>query len=113
MGDTHAGPEMHFSFFDLVQHLCKTRRFTAGTILGSGTVGGNACEIAMGMGAAVTVLGRNVHKLAAMEAIHGNRISTLSSNQNNIEAELGIADLVVGAVLVPGANERPVGGRPG
>jgi fumarylacetoacetate (FAA) hydrolase len=38
VGDTHAGPEMHFSFFDLVQHLCKTRNFTAGTILGSGTV---------------------------------------------------------------------------
>jgi fumarylacetoacetate (FAA) hydrolase len=38
VGDTHAGPEMHFSFFDLVQHIAKTRNFTAGTILGSGTV---------------------------------------------------------------------------
>ena len=38
IGDCDAGPEMHFSFFDLVQHLAKTRRFTAGTILGSGTV---------------------------------------------------------------------------
>ena len=38
VGDTDAGPEMHFSFFDLVQHITKTRRFTAGTILGSGTV---------------------------------------------------------------------------
>jgi fumarylacetoacetate (FAA) hydrolase len=38
VGDTHAGPEMHFSFFDLLQHITKTRRFTAGTILGSGTV---------------------------------------------------------------------------
>jgi fumarylacetoacetate (FAA) hydrolase len=38
VGDTHAGPEMHFSFFDLMQHIAKTRRFTAGTILGSGTV---------------------------------------------------------------------------
>lgn len=38
VGDTQAGPEMHFSFFDLMQHICKTRRFTAGTILGSGTV---------------------------------------------------------------------------
>ncbi len=37
-GDCDAGPEMHFSFFDLVQHLAKTRQFTAGTILGSGTV---------------------------------------------------------------------------
>lgn len=38
IGDCDAGPEMHFSFFDLVQHLARTRRFTAGTILGSGTV---------------------------------------------------------------------------
>lgn len=37
-GDPHAGPEMHFSFYDLVQHITKTRAFTAGTIVGSGTV---------------------------------------------------------------------------
>jgi fumarylacetoacetate (FAA) hydrolase len=38
VGDCEAGPEMHFSFFDLIAHIAKTRRFTAGTILGSGTV---------------------------------------------------------------------------
>ncbi|MET0403351.1 MAG: fumarylacetoacetate hydrolase family protein [Cystobacter sp.] len=38
VGDTEAGPEMHFSFFDLLQHITKTRALTAGTILGSGTV---------------------------------------------------------------------------
>jgi fumarylacetoacetate (FAA) hydrolase len=38
VGDCDAGPEMHFSFFDLIAHLAKTRRFTAGTILGSGTI---------------------------------------------------------------------------
>jgi fumarylacetoacetate (FAA) hydrolase len=38
VGDLDAGPEMHFSFFDLVQHVARTRAFTAGTILGSGTV---------------------------------------------------------------------------
>jgi fumarylacetoacetate (FAA) hydrolase len=38
VGDADAGPEMHFSFFDLVQHLAKTRAYTAGTIVGSGTV---------------------------------------------------------------------------
>jgi fumarylacetoacetate (FAA) hydrolase len=38
VGDTHAGPEMHFSFFDLIAHITKTRAFTAGTVLGSGTV---------------------------------------------------------------------------
>jgi fumarylacetoacetate (FAA) hydrolase len=38
IGDCDAGPEMHFSFFDLIQHIAKTRRFVAGSILGSGTV---------------------------------------------------------------------------
>ena len=38
IGDCDAGPEMHFSFFDLIQHLCKTRAYGAGTIVGSGTV---------------------------------------------------------------------------
>jgi fumarylacetoacetate (FAA) hydrolase len=38
VGDCDAGPEMHFSFFDLIAHICKTRAFTAGTIVGSGTV---------------------------------------------------------------------------
>ena len=38
VGDCDAGPEMHFSFFDLVAHICKTRAFSAGTIVGSGTV---------------------------------------------------------------------------
>ncbi|MCX6126113.1 MAG: fumarylacetoacetate hydrolase family protein [Proteobacteria bacterium] len=37
-GDPNAGPEMHFSFFELIEHVCKTRSYTAGTILGSGTV---------------------------------------------------------------------------
>jgi len=38
VGDCDSGPEMHFSFFQLIEHVAKTRRFTAGTILGSGTV---------------------------------------------------------------------------
>ncbi|MDX2086920.1 MAG: fumarylacetoacetate hydrolase family protein [Kofleriaceae bacterium] len=38
IGDCDAGPEMHFSFYDLIQHIAKTRRFVAGTVLGSGTV---------------------------------------------------------------------------
>ena len=38
VGDPHAGPEMHFSFFDLLEHVTKTRALTAGTILGSGTI---------------------------------------------------------------------------
>lgn len=38
VGDLQTGPEMHFSFFELIEHVCKTRRFSAGTILGSGTI---------------------------------------------------------------------------
>src|SRR5690606_25320313 len=38
MGSPDAGPEMHFSFFDLIAHICRTRAFTAGTIVGSGTI---------------------------------------------------------------------------
>ncbi len=38
VGRAHAGPEMHFGFHELVQHLCKTRAYTAGTIVGSGTI---------------------------------------------------------------------------
>ncbi len=38
VGDSDAGPEMHFSFFELLEHVARTRAFTAGTILGSGTV---------------------------------------------------------------------------
>jgi fumarylacetoacetate (FAA) hydrolase len=42
VGRAHAGPEMHFSFYDLIAHLCRTRSYTAGTLLGSGTVANEA-----------------------------------------------------------------------
>jgi fumarylacetoacetate (FAA) hydrolase len=44
VGEPETGPEMHFSFFQLVEHICKTRRFGAGTILGSGTISNAAPE---------------------------------------------------------------------
>jgi fumarylacetoacetate (FAA) hydrolase len=44
VGDAQTGPEMHFSFFQLLEHICKTRRFGAGTILGSGTISNQAPE---------------------------------------------------------------------
>lgn len=44
VGDPQTGPEMHFSFFQLIEHICKTRRFGAGTILGSGTISNAASE---------------------------------------------------------------------
>ncbi len=74
------------------------------TILGSGTVGSNACEIAVGMDAEVTVIGRNIKRLAELEDIYASRITTLASNQQNIEEQLKKADVIVGAVLIPGGN---------
>jgi len=43
VGDVDTGPEMHFSFFELIEHIARTRSFTAGTILGSGTVSNADC----------------------------------------------------------------------
>lgn len=74
------------------------------TILGSGTVGSNAARVATALGATVTVLGRNLPRLADLDDLFSGRINTLASNQHNIEEELRMCDLLIGAVLVPGAS---------
>ena len=74
------------------------------TILGSGTVAINAAQMAMGLGARVTMLGRNLRRLAELDDLFRGRLVTLASNRQAIEEELTKADLVVGAVLVPGAQ---------
>jgi alanine dehydrogenase len=74
------------------------------TILGSGTVAVNAAQMAMGLGAQVTMLGRNLRRLAELDDLFRSRLVTLASSQQAIEEELALADLVVGAVLVPGAQ---------
>jgi alanine dehydrogenase len=74
------------------------------TILGSGTVAVNAAQMAMGLGAQVTMLGRNLRRLAELDDLFRGRLITLASSQQAIEKELAEADLVVGAVLVPGAQ---------
>jgi len=76
-------------------------------ILGAGTVGGNAVRIAVGMGADVTVLDVEANRLAALDDHYGNRIHTLVSNAQNIEEEVSRADLLIGAVLLPG-DRAPV-----
>ena len=73
------------------------------TILGSGTVGFNAAQMAIGLGSSVTVFGRNPQRLAELESLFPGKIQTRLFSQENIAAELQAADLVIGAVLVPGA----------
>jgi alanine dehydrogenase len=72
------------------------------TVLGAGAVGREAARMAIGLGADVTVLNRGVDKLAALDLVFGGRLKTLQSNAAVIEAAVGEADLVIGAVLVPG-----------
>ena len=72
-------------------------------VLGAGTVGANAVQIAVGMGARVTVLNRGVDKLRALDQRYGNRIHTLLASAQNIEQAVLEADLVIGSALVAGA----------
>jgi len=73
-------------------------------IVGGGTVGLNAAHIAIGMGAHVTILDKNADRLRCLdEILHGN-IITVMSNRYNIDRSVRYADLLVGAVLIPGAR---------
>jgi alanine dehydrogenase len=72
-------------------------------VLGAGVVGTNATQIAVGSGAHVVVLDRNIDKLRRIEELFGARAVTVYSNQDNLERHVLSADLVIGAVLVPGA----------
>lgn len=71
-------------------------------IIGAGSVGTNACKIAVGMGANVTMLDVNLARLAYLDDIFGARIQTLMSTDAMIEEAVSKADLVIGAVLIPG-----------
>jgi alanine dehydrogenase len=73
-------------------------------IIGGGVVGINACKIATGIGAEVTILDVNANRLAYLDDIFGSSITTLYSTDFNIEAVLKESDLVIGAVLLPGAK---------
>jgi alanine dehydrogenase len=74
------------------------------TIIGAGVVGTNACKIAVGMGAKVTLIDVNIDRLEYMDDIFGNRITTLKSHSQNIEEAVLATDLLVGAVLIAGAK---------
>lgn len=73
-------------------------------IIGGGTVGANAAKIAAGMGANVTVLDVSLKRLEQLDDIFGGRVQTLYSTEANIERAVVDADLVIGAVLIPGAS---------
>jgi alanine dehydrogenase len=75
-------------------------------IAGGGIVGQNAAKIALGMGAHVTLLDISLDKLRYLDDVLGDRITLLYSNTENIEKSVIDADVVVGAVLVPGARAK-------
>ncbi len=73
-------------------------------VVGCGIAGTNAIKMAMGMGADVTAIDLSTKRLAELDDLFDNRITTLFSNLENIEKSVIIADLVIGAVLIPGAK---------
>ena len=73
-------------------------------IIGGGVVGTNACKIATGMGAEVTILDISANRLAYLDDIFGSRITSLYSTEANIEKILTESDVIIGAVLLPGAK---------
>jgi alanine dehydrogenase len=73
-------------------------------ILGGGIVGTEACKIAIGLGADVTIVDINLKRLAYLDDLFGSKIQTLYSTPENIRAVLREADIVVGAVLIPGTK---------
>jgi alanine dehydrogenase len=73
-------------------------------ILGGGVVGHNAAKSAVGLGAHVTIIDRNLERLRNLDDIYSSQIVTLASNVYTIRESLLLADLVIGAVLIPGAS---------
>lgn len=74
------------------------------TVIGGGIAGTNAAKIAVGMGADVTVIDLSPERLRQLEELFGHDVQTLMSNPFNIAQAVKEADLVVGAVLIPGAK---------
>src|SRR6056297_2593315 len=72
-------------------------------IIGGGVVGVNAARMAMGAGARVTILDKSIERLTELDNLYGPRLETLYSTTDSLESSVIDADLVIGAVLVPGA----------
>jgi len=73
------------------------------TIIGGGVVGTNAAKMAVGLGATVIIIDRDIERLRYLDDIFGSRIRTLASNPYTIADSVAASDLVIGGVLVPGA----------
>jgi alanine dehydrogenase len=74
------------------------------TIIGGGVVGTNAAKVAIGLGADVTIIDLSADRLRQLDDIFGSQIKTLMSNPFNIAEAVAEADLLIGAVLIPGAK---------
>ncbi|OWY40560.1 alanine dehydrogenase [Xenophilus sp. AP218F] len=72
-------------------------------VIGGGVVGLNAARMALGAGAEVTILDKSLTRLKEIDMVFGGRIKTLMSNSANIDECIREADMVIGAVLIPGA----------
>ncbi|MBX5495522.1 MAG: alanine dehydrogenase [Bryobacteraceae bacterium] len=77
-------------------------------ILGGGVVGHNAAKVALGLGANVTIIDRNLNRLRELEDIYNGQVTTLASNTFAVRDSVRQADLVIGAVLIPGASAPKV-----
>jgi alanine dehydrogenase len=74
------------------------------TIIGGGVAGTNAAKMAIGLGAKVTIIDLNPERLRQLDDIYGSDVTTLMSNPYNISEAVKESDLVIGAVLIPGAK---------
>jgi len=81
------------------------------TIIGGGVVGTNACKIALGMGANVTIIEIDAEQMAYLDDIFGMRITILHSSETGLAEALASSDLVIGAVLIPGAKSPVIIGK--
>ena len=76
------------------------------TIIGGGVAGTNAAKMALGLGAQVTILDVSIPRLQELDQLFDGQVQTLFSNRFNIEAAIQQADLVIGAVLLPGKKRQ-------
>ncbi|MCW5691964.1 MAG: alanine dehydrogenase [Pseudolabrys sp.] len=73
-------------------------------VIGGGVVGAHAARMAVGLGAEVTILDRSLPRLRELDELFGGRVRTLFSTGEALDNEVAAADVVIGAVLVPGAS---------